>query len=110
MVKGLEALTAECFLAAQRAGVRESVIASLEASDPALEWRRRGTYNLERMMVHGMRRAAEMREVTLTLQELGISGAMSAATAQWQKEIGRLQADPGPADLGARLQTVLDRT
>jgi 3-hydroxyisobutyrate dehydrogenase-like beta-hydroxyacid dehydrogenase len=109
MVKGIEALTAECFLAAKRAGVEDSVIGSLEASDPALEWRHRGAYNLERMMVHGLRRAAEMREVTVTIQELGLSGGMSAATAQWQDEIGRLHADPGPADLGARLQTVLDR-
>ncbi|MBD8892526.1 NAD(P)-dependent oxidoreductase [Roseibium litorale] len=109
MVKGIEALTAECFLAAQRAGVEESVIASLEASDPALEWRRRGAYNLERMMVHGRRRAAEMREVALTIRELGFSGAMSAASAEWQEEIGGLRADPGPANLTTRLQTVLDR-
>ncbi|WP_113437516.1 NAD(P)-dependent oxidoreductase [Rhizobium cremeum] len=109
MVKGIEALTAECFLAAQRAGVEESVIASLEASDPAFEWRRRGAYNLERMMVHGMRRAAEMREVALTIQELGFSGAMSSATAQWQERIGALHADPGTADLKDRLKTLLDR-
>ena len=34
MIKGLEAMTAECFLAARRAGVADQVIASLEASDP----------------------------------------------------------------------------
>jgi 3-hydroxyisobutyrate dehydrogenase-like beta-hydroxyacid dehydrogenase len=109
MVKGIEALTAECFLAAQRAGVEESVIASLEASDPALEWRRRGAYNLERMMVHGMRRAAEMREVALTIQELGFPGGMSLAAAEWQERIGGLRADPGSDDLNGRLKTVLDR-
>jgi 3-hydroxyisobutyrate dehydrogenase-like beta-hydroxyacid dehydrogenase len=109
MVKGIEALTAECFLAAQRAGVEESVISSLEASDPALEWRRRGAYNLERMMVHGMRRAAEMREVALTIQELGFPDGMSSAAAEWQERIGRLRADPGSDDLNGRLKTVLDR-
>ncbi len=109
MVKGMEALTAECFLAAQRAGVEESVIASLEASDSALEWRRRGAYNLERMMVHGMRRAAEMREVALTIRELGFPGGMSSATAQWQERIGALRADPASDDLNGRLKTLLDR-
>ena len=53
MVKGMEALTAECLLAARRAGVEDDVIASLEASNPEVHWRRQGAYNLERMMVHG---------------------------------------------------------
>ncbi|WP_244490457.1 NAD(P)-dependent oxidoreductase [Rhizobium sp. Root708] len=61
MVKGIEALTAECFLAARRARVDTDVIASLQASEPQVDWTGRGAYNLERMMVHGKRRAAEMR-------------------------------------------------
>ena len=35
MVKGFEALTAECLLAARRAGVEDAVLASLQASIPA---------------------------------------------------------------------------
>ena len=34
MIKGLEALTAECLLAARRAGVADAVLASLQNSDP----------------------------------------------------------------------------
>ena len=109
MVKGIEALSAECFLAARRAGVEDSVIASLDASDSTLDWRQRGAYNLERMMVHGIRRAAEMREVALTIEELGLGGAMSAASAEWQERIGRLRAAPGPGDLVARADALLDR-
>lgn len=109
MVKGIEALSAECFLAARRAGVEESVIASLEASDPAVNWRQRGAYNLERMMVHGIRRAAEMREVALTVEELGLGGGMSAAVAEWQDRIGNLGAAPGEDDLIARADTILSR-
>ena len=45
MIKGLEALTAECMLAARRAGVEQAVLASLEASDPGIEWRKRGAYS-----------------------------------------------------------------
>ena len=109
MVKGLEALVAECFLSARRAGVEEQVIASLEASDPDIAWRRRGAYNLERMMVHGARRASELREVALTVEELGLSGAMSAATADWEDRIAALKADPGEDDLLARLDAILAR-
>ena len=84
MIKGMEAVAAECFLSARRAGVEEAVLASLDASDPALGWARRGAYNLERMCAHGARRAAEMREVALTVSDLGLGGEMSAASALWQ--------------------------
>lgn len=109
MVKGLEALTAECFLAARRAGVEDEVIASLAASHPGTDWRTRGAYNLERMMVHGTRRAAEMREVAVTVADLGLGGGMSAATADWQDRIADLGADPGMDDLIARADAILAR-
>jgi 3-hydroxyisobutyrate dehydrogenase-like beta-hydroxyacid dehydrogenase len=109
MIKGLEALTAECFLAARRAGVEEEVIGSLEVSDPDIKWRERGTYNLERMMVHGARRAAEMKEVAITVEELGLGGEMAAAAALWQQAIADIGADPGEPDLYSRLDTVLSR-
>ncbi|KMK68815.1 NAD(P)-dependent oxidoreductase [Puniceibacterium sp. IMCC21224] len=109
MIKGMEALTAECFLAARRAGVEEEVIGSLEASDPDIKWRDRGAYNLERMMVHGTRRAAEMQEVAITVDELGLGGGMSAAAAAWQALIADLGAEPGEADLYARTDTILAR-
>ncbi len=109
MVKGMEALTAECFLAARRAGVEEEVIGSLEASDPDVQWRRRGTYNLERMMIHGARRAAEMREVAITVDELGLGGRMAAATAEWEQLVADLGENPGEEDLYHRLDTLLKR-
>lgn len=109
MVKGLEALTAECLLAARRAGVEEEVLASLQASDPGIDWRSRGAYNLERMMVHGARRAAEMEEVCLTLQGLGLPDWMSRGTVQWQGRIASFDADPGADDLVLRSDTLLDK-
>lgn len=109
MVKGLEALTAECFLAARRAGVEEEVIGSLEASDPDIRWRARGAYNLERMMVHGARRAAEMQEVARTVDELGLGGRMAAATAEWQALVAELGLEPGEDDLYARADAILSR-
>ncbi len=108
MVKGLEALTAECLLAARRAGVEDAVLASLQASDPGFDWTRRAAYNLERMMLHGTRRAAEMREVAATLRELGLPDRLSEATAAWQAEIGRLDLDGGgDDDVAARADRIL---
>lgn len=97
MVKGLEALTAECFLAARKAGVEAQVIASLKASDPDVDWEKRTAYNLERMLVHGARRAAEMREVAATISELELPNGMTRAAAEWQDTLaGRADASGDP--------------
>lgn len=106
MVKGLEALTAECLLAAEAAGVRDEVIASLDASWPGADWQRRADYNLDRMIVHGRRRAAEMDEVVHTLDTLGIDAALSRATAARQRAIGSVAVCP-PEGLGAKLALLL---
>lgn len=90
MVKGLEALTFECFVSAHRAGVTEQVIASLSESFPGMDWPAAVQYNLERMDVHGIRRAAEMREVSATVQELGIEPHMSRGSAAQQQRMGEL--------------------
>lgn len=107
MIKGMEALFAECLLSARRAGVEGEVLASLGGSNPEIDWPARGAYTLERMMVHGPRRAAEMREVAKTVAALGLPPGLSAATADWQDRIGGLGLVPGDADLAARLDTVL---
>lgn len=108
MIKGIEALTAECFLAARRAGVEEDVIASLQSSDPHVDWLKKSAYNLERIMVHGRRRAAEMREVSLTLQELGLPPRMANATADWQDEIGALALKTGTDSFNDRADLILE--
>ena len=107
MIKGFEALTAECLLAARRAGVEGEVLASLQASDPGWNWQARGAYNLERMLAHGTRRAAEMREVVRTLADLGLPARMSAAAAEWQDQLAALHVAPGPDDLASRADRIL---
>ncbi len=107
MVKGLEALIAECLLAGRQAGVEDAVIASLEASYPGLGWEARAAYNLERMMVHGPRRAAEMREVAHTIRDLGLPDTMAQATADWEELIGELALEPGADDARARADRIL---
>jgi 3-hydroxyisobutyrate dehydrogenase-like beta-hydroxyacid dehydrogenase len=109
MVKGFEALTAECLLAARSAGVEGEVLASLQVSDPGWNWRDRGAYNLERMMVHGARRAAEMEEVALTLRDLGLPDGMARATVDWQARLAALGLAGGPDDLADRADRILGR-
>lgn len=107
MVKGIEALTAECFLAATRAGVAADVLASLHASNPEADWPARAAYNLERMMEHGTRRAAEMREVAATLDALGMPSAVTAAVADWHDRIGALGLKGRDGGLDARARSIL---
>ena len=90
MIKGIEALTAECFVAAQRAGIAEEVAASLHNNYPTLDWNKVISYNLERMASHGIRRAEEMEQVAATLAELRIAPLMTQATVARQREMGEL--------------------
>jgi 3-hydroxyisobutyrate dehydrogenase-like beta-hydroxyacid dehydrogenase len=109
LIKGIEAVTTECMLAARRAGVEDAVLASLQRSDPKVDWAARSSYNIERMTTHGTRRAAELREVTATLDELGIPSRMAAATAQWEDQMGALGLVLEGEDLFERLDLVLSR-
>ena len=90
MIKGMEALTAECFRAAVKAGVAADVAASLDASQTDMGWAEQTSYNMERMTEHGIRRAAEMREVAKTLRALDIPPAMTTGTIAWQDDMGGL--------------------
>jgi 3-hydroxyisobutyrate dehydrogenase-like beta-hydroxyacid dehydrogenase len=90
MIKGIEALTAECFMAAQRAGIVEEVAASLKNNYPGLDWPSVIDYNLERMASHGIRRADEMEQSAITLTELGIAPLMTSGTIARQRELGEL--------------------
>ncbi len=90
MIKGIEALTLECFLAASRAGVLDEVTASLKNNYPGVDWPKMSEYNLERMASHGERRAAEMEESATTLRELGLDPLMVDATVARQREMGMI--------------------
>lgn len=90
MIKGLEALTLECFLAAERAGLVDEVAVSMQNNYPTLDFKQLADYNIERMASHGERRAAEMEESCITLRELGIDPAMTEGTVRRQREMGRI--------------------
>jgi 3-hydroxyisobutyrate dehydrogenase-like beta-hydroxyacid dehydrogenase len=89
MIKGLEALTLECFLAAHRAGIADEVADSMKNNYPGLDFKEIADYNLERMASHGERRAAEMEESCATLRELGLDPLMTEGTVKRQREMGK---------------------
>ena len=91
MIKGLEALVLESMLAASEYRVEERVLASLKETFPTLDWEKLSGYMLERVVSHGKRRAAEMREVAETLQGIGIEPLMAGATAARQQWLADLK-------------------
>ena len=87
IVKGLEALVLESLLAARRHGVEEKVLESLR--DLHIEdWGDSARYMASRALLHGRRRAEEMREVSHTVRDAGLTPHMSEACATWQEWAG----------------------
>lgn len=87
MVKGMEALTGEMMLAAERLDVVEEVLESLNASERKVTWEQRSAYNLSRMREHGLRRAAEMEEAVIMLDAIDIEPVMTRGTVHRQREL-----------------------
>ena len=85
VVKGLEALMLESLLTARKFGVEQAVLESLQSTSPADTWRTQGRYMISRALIHGRRRAEEMREAARTVAEAGLAPRMSGACAEWQE-------------------------
>ncbi len=102
MIKGIEALVVECLMGARHYGVEDRVLASLEETFPQMKWDQRADYLVSRVVVHGRRRAAEMREVAVTIREAGLESFMATATAQCQDRISDIvDAGAGSRAAGA---------
>ena len=76
---------------------------SLEKSHPGFGWKGRAEQSLERMAVHGIRRAAEMDEAAMMIDDLGLPSRMTQQTVNWQNQVGNLDMAeraqlPGLAD------------
>jgi 3-hydroxyisobutyrate dehydrogenase-like beta-hydroxyacid dehydrogenase len=114
MIKGLEAITIESFLTARRFGAEEQVIASLSDTFPNTDWNALGGYLISRAILHGRRRAAEMREAASTVTDAGIEPLMALATSRredWMadlaQEIPELKRIP-EKEWRQALDTILD--
>ena len=75
-------------------------------------WAAQAAYNMERMTAHGIRRAAEMREVAKTLRALEVPPAMTTGTIAWQDDMGALGLTLAPdaalADQIAFIEQAID--
>jgi 3-hydroxyisobutyrate dehydrogenase-like beta-hydroxyacid dehydrogenase len=88
VIKGLEALTVECVMAAREFDAVEQVFASLDNTFPHMGWTTTlPDYLVGRVAEHGRRRAAEMREVERTLGSVGVTPLMAHATAERQQRL-----------------------
>lgn len=81
VIKGMEALMVDFSLASERAGVMPAVLASLQASYPGMDWENLAKTMMSRVSQHGIRRAAEMREASRMIAELGLDGSLASAIA-----------------------------
>ena len=72
------------------------MLASLQETFPGLDWDEVGSYLFSRTALHGKRRAEEMREVAVTVREIGLEPLLASAIAErqdWmakQKEVAGL--------------------
>jgi 3-hydroxyisobutyrate dehydrogenase-like beta-hydroxyacid dehydrogenase len=108
LVKGMEALLSESLLAARRYGVEDAVIDSLQDLFPMDDWHAHARYMVSRSLLHGRRRAEEMREVARTIADAGLSPWMSTACAERQDWAARHAAALTHEPLGDMLDAVLE--
>lgn len=107
IIKGLEALMLESLLTARNFGVERVVLESLQSLFPGEPMRTNGRYMISRALIHGRRRAEEMREVARTVAEAGLVPRMSDACAQWQEWAAGHPAAATNEDLDTMLDTLL---
>jgi 3-hydroxyisobutyrate dehydrogenase-like beta-hydroxyacid dehydrogenase len=85
VIKGLEVLMVDCAAAARKWGVDDEVFASLRETFPSIDFAEMADYMAERVGSHGIRRAAEMREAAMMLEDLGLDPKLAAAIADSQE-------------------------
>ena len=90
LVKGFEAVFSEAIEAAEQAGVRTDVVASLAETFPGADWPKLIDYHLGRVAAHGLRRSEELAEASEFLATMGVRPVMTIAAAERQ----RLAATP----------------
>lgn len=108
MIKGLEALTTECMLAARHYGVEEDVLRTMGDTLPHPDWPDLARYVISRALIHGKRRAEEMREVARTVEDAGVEPLLCRAIAERQDWAWRRGAEMGAARNAPKLDTMLD--
>ena len=94
VIKGMEALMVDFSLASEKAGVMPAVLASLTASYPGMDWENLAKVMMSRVRQHGIRRAAEMREASRMIDELGLDGSLARAIASRHESFAKGGGEP----------------
>jgi hypothetical protein len=68
------------------------MLATMAETFPTIDWEKQGAYFFSRVVQHGKRRAEEMRESAVTVQETGVAPTMAAAIATKQDWVAGLAA------------------
>jgi 3-hydroxyisobutyrate dehydrogenase-like beta-hydroxyacid dehydrogenase len=92
VIKGMEALMVDFTLVSEKAGVTPDVLASLKASYPGMDWENVAKVMVSRVKQHGIRRAAEMREASRMITELGLDGSLADAIAERHESFAKSAA------------------
>ncbi|HEY1722921.1 MAG TPA: DUF1932 domain-containing protein [Magnetospirillaceae bacterium] len=108
LTKGIEALLTESLMAARRYGVEADVLNSLGDMLPLPDWTKTANYMVSRTVMHGRRRAEEMREAARTVAEVGIEPLLSERIADRQALTYQLGKSGKPVDKAAALVDRID--
>jgi 3-hydroxyisobutyrate dehydrogenase-like beta-hydroxyacid dehydrogenase len=95
MIKGIEALIIDSARAARAWDVQDDVFASLNETFPGVDFAALADLMAARVLQHGIRRAAEMREAADMLEDLGASADLARAVADAQERGAAVNADKG---------------
>ncbi|WP_341894892.1 DUF1932 domain-containing protein [Ferrovibrio terrae] len=104
-IKGIESVVMECMTAAVKFGVADRVVPTISDYLANKTFATLANHVMERVVVHGGRRAAEMREVVATMEAAGLSSYMPAATAahqQWVTDLNLKSRFGGPVPKDGR--------
>lgn len=112
MIKGMEALVVESLTSARAYGVEDAVLASLAETFPQIDWQSQASYFFHRAIQHGKRRGEEMREVAVTVADVGLEPFAAEATAARMEWLASRVADgrlPRPTGQPADWRLAADR-
>jgi len=108
-LKGFSAILIESLVAASKVGAHEKVLDSLQVTFPQIDWREMSDYYATRLIKHAKRQAAEMHEVSDTLEFLGLEPLTAMATAmrlEWIADLNLQNSAEVPTDCASFLRAV----
>ena len=108
-LKGFSAILIESLVAASKVGAHEKVLDSLQVTFPQIDWREMSDYYATRLIKHAKRQAAEMHEVSDTLEFLGLEPLTAMATAmrlEWVADLNLQNSAEVPTDCASFLRAV----